>query len=183
MSFLVRLRSPRSDQMSLSCTSGAPRTHVVLSRAQLHKAPQPLTYSRTLVCADGVNAEVLLRFARNELFERAQQANRHVTALVDEEYVCFSHLLRPRGLIRTHTRLIYHTTGGNIPSGRSRVVIIVFRCVTQLFHPYLQKPLRGFGQIAFLLGMSRTVQEHDGGSSQADRFESCYEYPRSYAYH
>jgi hypothetical protein len=45
------------------------------------------------MCADGVNAEVLLRFARNELFERAQQANRHVTALVDEEYVF--HLLRP----------------------------------------------------------------------------------------
>jgi len=38
------------------------------------------------MCADGVNAEVLLRFARNELFERAQQANRHVTALVDEEW-------------------------------------------------------------------------------------------------
>jgi len=38
------------------------------------------------VCADGVNAELLLRFARNELFERAQQANRHVTALVDEEW-------------------------------------------------------------------------------------------------
>ena len=41
------------------------------------------------MCADAVNAEVLLRFARNELFERAQTANRHVTALVDEEYVCF----------------------------------------------------------------------------------------------
>ena len=39
------------------------------------------------MCADAVNAEVLLRFARNELFERAQMANRHVTALVDEEYV------------------------------------------------------------------------------------------------
>jgi hypothetical protein len=86
MPFLVRLRSPRSDLLSLSCTSGAPRTHVVLSRAQFHKASQPLTYSRTLVCADGVNAQVLLRFARNEIFERAQQANRHVTALVDEEW-------------------------------------------------------------------------------------------------
>ena len=41
------------------------------------------------MCADAVNAEVLLRFARNELFERAQTGNRHVTALVDEEYVCF----------------------------------------------------------------------------------------------
>lgn len=46
-----------------------------------------MTYSRTLVCADAVNAEVLLRLARNELLERAQRANRHVTALVDEEYV------------------------------------------------------------------------------------------------
>lgn len=45
------------------------------------------------MCADAVNAEVLLRFARNELFERAQQANRQFTALVDEEYVF--HLLRP----------------------------------------------------------------------------------------
>ena len=87
MPFLVRLRSPRSDLFSLSCTSGAPHTHAVLRRSQLHKASQPLTYSRTLVCADAVNAEVLLRFARNELFERAQMANRHVTALVDEEYV------------------------------------------------------------------------------------------------
>ncbi|KAI9465911.1 hypothetical protein BJY52DRAFT_1113325 [Lactarius psammicola] len=86
MPFLVRLRSPRSDLLSLSCTSGAPRTHPVLRRSQLHKASQSLTYSRTLVCADAVNAEVLLRFSRNELFERAQQANRHVTALVDEEW-------------------------------------------------------------------------------------------------
>jgi len=38
------------------------------------------------VCADAVNAEVLLRFARNELFERAQMANRHVSALVDEQW-------------------------------------------------------------------------------------------------
>ena len=45
------------------------------------------------MCADAVNAEVLLRFARNELFERAQQTNRHFTALVDEEYVF--HLFRP----------------------------------------------------------------------------------------
>ncbi|KAH8996730.1 hypothetical protein EDB92DRAFT_1942350 [Lactarius akahatsu] len=86
MPFLIRLRSPRSDLLSLSCNSGAPRTHPVLGRSQLHKAPQSLTYSRTLVCADAVNADVLLRFARNELFERAQQANRHVTALVDEEW-------------------------------------------------------------------------------------------------
>ncbi|KAN0130143.1 hypothetical protein V8E53_012088 [Lactarius tabidus] len=86
MPFLVRLRSPRSDLLSLSCTSGSPHTHAILRRSQLHKAAQPVTYSRTLMCADGVNAEVLLRFARNELFERAQQANRHVTALVDEEW-------------------------------------------------------------------------------------------------
>jgi hypothetical protein len=39
------------------------------------------------VCEDAVNAEVLLRLARNELLERAQQADRRVTALVDEEYV------------------------------------------------------------------------------------------------
>jgi len=38
------------------------------------------------MCADAVNADVLLRFARNELFERAQQANRQFTALVDEEW-------------------------------------------------------------------------------------------------
>jgi hypothetical protein len=39
------------------------------------------------VCEDAVNAEVLLRLARNELLERAQQTDRRVTALVDEEFV------------------------------------------------------------------------------------------------
>lgn len=99
MPFLVRLRSPRSDLLSLSCTSGAPRTHPVLRRSQMYKASQSLTYSRTLVCVDAVNADVLLRFARNELFERAQQANRHVTALVDEEYVfaCSVPWINPHG--------------------------------------------------------------------------------------
>jgi hypothetical protein len=52
-----------------------------------------VTYNQTLVCEDGVNAEVLLRLARNELFERAQQTDRRVTALVDEEYVFPSSLL------------------------------------------------------------------------------------------
>ncbi|KAI0300154.1 hypothetical protein B0F90DRAFT_459628 [Multifurca ochricompacta] len=84
--FLVRLRSPPSDLLSLSCSSGAPRTHAVLRRSQLQKASQTLTYGKTLVCADAVNAEVLLRLARNEILERAQQANRLVTALVDEEW-------------------------------------------------------------------------------------------------
>jgi hypothetical protein len=90
VSFLLRLRSPPSaDAFSVTCTSGARRTHAVLSksRAAVKKAAQPLTYSRTLVCADAVNAEVLLRLARNELLDRAQQASRHFTALVDEEYV------------------------------------------------------------------------------------------------
>ncbi len=51
------------------------------------------------MCVDAVNADVLLRFARNELFERAQQANRHVTALVDEEYVfaCSVPWINPHG--------------------------------------------------------------------------------------
>jgi len=52
----------------------------------MNKASQALTYDKTLVCADAVNAEVLLRLARNELLERAQQTNRYVTALVDEEW-------------------------------------------------------------------------------------------------
>jgi hypothetical protein len=89
VSFLLRLRSPPSaDALSVTCTSGARRTHAVLSKSRtVKKAAQPLTYSRTLVCADAVNAEVLLRLARNELLDRAQQASRHFTALVDEEYV------------------------------------------------------------------------------------------------
>ena len=89
MPFLLRLRSPPSDLLSLTCTSGGPRTHSVLNKCQMDKAPQALTYNRALVCADAVNAEVLLRLARNELLERAQQTNRQVTALVDEEYVSF----------------------------------------------------------------------------------------------
>jgi len=45
-----------------------------------------LIYNQALVCEDAVNAEVLLRIARNELLERAQQTDRRVTALVDEEW-------------------------------------------------------------------------------------------------
>ncbi|KAI0295752.1 hypothetical protein BC826DRAFT_968335 [Russula brevipes] len=89
VSFLLRLRSPPSaDALSMTCSSGARRTHAVLSKSPrtVKKAAQPLTYSRTLVCADAVNAEVLLRLARNELLDRAQQASRHFTALVDEEW-------------------------------------------------------------------------------------------------
>jgi hypothetical protein len=87
MPFLLRLRSPPSDLMTMTCTSGGPRTHAVLSKCQIDRASQALTYNKTIVCADAVNAEVLLRLARNELLERAQEANRQVTALVDEEYV------------------------------------------------------------------------------------------------
>ena len=135
MPFLVRLRSPRSDLLSLSCTSGAPRTHAVLNRAQFHKAPQPLTYSRTLACTDGVNAELLLRFARNELFERAQQANRHVSALVDEEYVLLFFFFRscsasPGGSIPHEADFLNtHSIGGSIRFGRRRAAVIAFRCV------------------------------------------------------
>ncbi|KAH9994697.1 hypothetical protein BJV77DRAFT_1066682 [Russula vinacea] len=86
MPFLLRLRSPSSDLVNMTCTSGGPRTHAVLSKCPINKAPQPLTYNQTLVCEDAVNAEVLLRLARNELLERAQQADRRVTALVDEEW-------------------------------------------------------------------------------------------------
>jgi hypothetical protein len=71
--------------LSLTCTSGGPRTHSTLSKSQIDKSSQALTYNKALVCADAVNAEVLLRLARNELLERAQQTNRQVTALVDEE--------------------------------------------------------------------------------------------------
>jgi hypothetical protein len=83
---LLRLRSP-PDLFNLSCSSGGPRTHAVLRApsSSYYKLPQTLTYSKTLVCADAVNAEVLLRLARNDILDRAQQANRHVTALVDEE--------------------------------------------------------------------------------------------------
>jgi hypothetical protein len=79
----------------MTCTSGGgPRTHAVLSKCPINnKASQALTYNQTLVCEDAVNAEVLLRFARNELLERAQQTDRRVTALVDEEYVFLSSLL------------------------------------------------------------------------------------------
>jgi len=89
MHFLLRLRSPPSDLLSLTCTSGALRTHSSLSKSGttiITKAPQAFTYNKTLVCADAVNAEVLLRLARNELLKRAQEVNRHVTALVDEEW-------------------------------------------------------------------------------------------------
>ncbi len=89
MSFLQRLRSPPSDLVNIACASGGPRTHTVLNKppVNINKAPQALIYNQTLVCEDGVNAEVLLRLARNELLERAQQTDRRVTALVDEEYV------------------------------------------------------------------------------------------------
>ncbi|KAI0254643.1 hypothetical protein BJV78DRAFT_1280197 [Lactifluus subvellereus] len=83
---LLRFLSPPSDLFHLSCSSGDPRTHAAVSRSLSHKLPLTLTYTKTFVCADAVNAEVLLRFARIDLFERAQQANRHVTALVDEEW-------------------------------------------------------------------------------------------------
>jgi len=70
----------------MTCTSGGPRTHAVLSKCQIDKASQALGYNKVILCADAVNAEVLLRLARNELLERAQEANRQVTALVDEEW-------------------------------------------------------------------------------------------------
>jgi hypothetical protein len=89
MPFLLPLRSRPSDLLSLTCTSGGPRTHAVLGKCQIDKASQAHTYNKALVCADAVNAEVLLRLARNELLERAQQANRLVAALVDEEYVSY----------------------------------------------------------------------------------------------
>jgi hypothetical protein len=93
MPFLLRLRSPPSDLVNITCTSGEPRTHAVLNRPpiSINKASsQALVYNQTLVCEDAVNAEVLLRLARNELLERAQQTDRRVTALVDEEYVLWS---------------------------------------------------------------------------------------------
>jgi hypothetical protein len=93
MPFLLRLRSPPSDLLNTTCTSGGPRTHSVLSKAVISKASQTVTYNETLVCEDAVNAEVLLRLARNELLERAQQTDRRVTALVDEEYVLPSSVL------------------------------------------------------------------------------------------
>ncbi|KAI9463016.1 hypothetical protein F5148DRAFT_982552 [Russula earlei] len=87
MPFLLRLRSPPSDLLNLTYSSGGRRTHPAVSRSRMSgKAPQALTYNKTLVCADAVNAEVLLRLARNELLKRAQAVNRHVTALVDEEW-------------------------------------------------------------------------------------------------
>jgi hypothetical protein len=76
----------------MTCTSGGPRTHAVFNRPpiSINKASsQALVYNQSLVCEDAVNAEVLLRLARNELLERAQQTDRRVTALVEEEYVLF----------------------------------------------------------------------------------------------
>jgi hypothetical protein len=76
--------------LNVTYTSGRPRTHAVLNRPPIsvNKASsQALVYNQTLVCEDAVNAEVLLRLARNELLERAQQTDRRVTALVDEESV------------------------------------------------------------------------------------------------
>ena len=96
MPFLLRLRSPPSDLLNMTCTSGGPRTHAVFNRPpiSINKASsQAMVYNQSLVCEDAVNAEVLLRLARNELLERAQQTDRRVTALVEEEYVpsfCFS---------------------------------------------------------------------------------------------
>jgi hypothetical protein len=88
----------------MTCTSGEPRTHAVFNRPPIsvNKAPQALIYNQTLVCEDAVNAEVLLRLARNELLERAQQVDRRVTALVDEEYVLFLCILQEK----TPTRMI-----------------------------------------------------------------------------
>jgi hypothetical protein len=74
----------------MTYTSGGPRTHAVLNKPpiSINKASsQACVYNKTLVCEDAVNAEVLLRLARNELLERAQQTDRRVTALVDEEFV------------------------------------------------------------------------------------------------
>jgi hypothetical protein len=122
MPFLLRLRSPPSDLLNLACTSGGPRTHSAFNKCRIDKASQTLTYNKALVCADGVNAEVLLRLARNELLERAQQANRQVTALVDEECVFFSFL----GVCRTRRieRKISGRLDGDIPFSRPRAVII-----------------------------------------------------------
>jgi hypothetical protein len=103
MPFLLRLRSPPTDLMTMTCTSGGPRTHAVLSKCQIDKASQALTYNKMILCADAVNAEVLLRLARNELLERAQEANRQVTALVDEEYV--SLLIRSFSQSAQHERV------------------------------------------------------------------------------
>ena len=83
---LLRLRPPNHDLFHLSCNSDGPHTDAALAGSLFQRFPHTLTYTRTFVCADGVNAEVLLRFARIDLFERAQRADRHVTALVDEEY-------------------------------------------------------------------------------------------------
>ncbi|KAI0266533.1 hypothetical protein BC834DRAFT_969545 [Gloeopeniophorella convolvens] len=84
--FLMRLRSPPASLLSVSCSSGAPRTHAVLRQCAQTRAPHALAHTKRFVCADAVNAEMLLRFTRNELLLRAQRVNRAVTALVDEEW-------------------------------------------------------------------------------------------------
>jgi len=141
MPFLLRLRSPPSDLMTMTCTSGGPRTHAVLSKCQIDRASQALTYNKTIVCADAVNAEVLLRLARNELLERAQEANRQVTALVDEEYVSlFNSLLFSQSAQHEKLTINSDRLGGGIPSGRARAVIITSRYVAHSpvhqAHPY-----------------------------------------------
>ena len=142
MPFLLRLRSPPSDLLSQTCTSGGPRTHSVLSKCQIDRASQTLSYNKALVCADGVNAEVLLRLARNELLERAQQASRQVTALVDEEYVFF-YFWR---IGVEHERLMtnFGRLGGDIPFGKPRAVIITSRYVAHCPAPQT----RAFNQMA-----------------------------------
>lgn len=132
MPFLLRLRSPPSDLLSLTCTSGGPRTHSALSKSQIDKLAQALTYNKALVCADAVNAEVLLRLARNELLERAQQTNRQVTALVEEEYVSlflFSFFSFSESAMNDERLTINSSVcpDGDIPFGKLRAAIITSR--------------------------------------------------------
>ena len=73
--------------------------------------------------------EVLLRLARHELFERAQQANRHFTALVDEEYVLTSFLCEI--FFNSPMMSFSFSLGGGIASDRPRMEIIPSRYVAQ----------------------------------------------------
>lgn len=127
----------------MTCTSGGPRTHAVFSKCQIDKASQALTYNKTIVCADAVNAEVLLRLARNELLERAQEANRQVTALVDEEYVYL--LTRFSSQSAQHGRLTINSDrlDGDIPFDRARTVIITSRYVPH--SQYIRHSLTAIG--------------------------------------
>lgn len=100
-----------------------------------------MTYDQTLVCEDAVNAEVLLRLARNELLESAQQTDRRVTALVDEEYVL--------PIVSSFKEISRRSLGGGILFDKLKTVIIMCRCVAGLTEPDCRPIIDLFDQVFY----------------------------------